>query len=162
MNRWHPPEVKTPSFLRAPAPQPAGPPLALEMQIRALREALDRAARVGENALAEAKTLREALLCERLRHTELKTRHKELERFHNATTVGEAETLQKENRRLRTMLAEASIDRGKLLEEFRARAPFERFEPAVPEEEPGVSFESPEPAPCRSGGTDHRQRASRK
>ena len=162
MNRWHPPEVKTPSFPRAPAPQPAGPPLALEMQIRALREALDRAARVGENALGEAKTLREALLCERLRHTELKTRHKELERFHNATTVGEAEILQKENRRLRTMLAEASIDRGKLLEEFRARAPFERFGPAVPEEEPGVSFESPESAPCRSGSPDHRQRASRK
>lgn len=162
MNRWHPPEVKTPSFPRAPAPQPAGPPLALELQIRALREALDRAARVSENALAEAKTLREELLCERLRLTELKTRHKELERFHNATTVGEAETLQKENRRLRTMLAEASIDRGKLLEEFRARAPFERFEPAVLKEEPEVSFESPEPAPCRSGGTDHRQRASRK
>ena len=162
MNRWHPPEVKTPSFLRAPAPQPAGPPLALEMQIRALREALDRAARVGENALAEAKTLREALLCERLRHTELKTRHKELERFHNATTVGEAETLQKENRRLRTMLAEASIDRGKLLEEFRARAPFARFGPAVLEKEPEVSFESPEPAPCRSGSPDHRQRAFQK
>ena len=97
-----------------------------------------------------------------MRHNELKTRFKELQRFHNATTVGETESLQQENRRLRTMLAEASLERAKLIEEIRIRAPFERFEPAVPEEPADVSFESPEPALNRGAGPGNRQLASRR
>ena len=131
-------------------------------QAKDLREALDRAVRAGKDAQAQAKELREELVCERLHHADVRLRYKQFQQHHKAKTAGESETLQKENRRLRTMLAEASMDRGKLLEEFRARAPFERFGPAVPDEEPGVSFESPEPAPSRSGSPDHRQRASQK
>jgi len=142
MNRWHPPEIKTPALPRIPAPVPTGAPVALEMQLRALREALDRAVRAGDDALVEAKALRESLLCERLRHADLRMRYKQLQQFHSATTVGETEGLQRENRRLRTMLAEASSERGKLIEEIRIRAPFEHYEPAEPEGSADVTFEA--------------------
>lgn len=115
------------------------------MQIRALREALDRAVRDGENTTYEAKALREELLCERLRHNELKLRYKDLQKFHNATTVGEVEMLQTENRRLRSALAEASLERTKLMEEARPQRSGEPSAPPPTEEPVAICFESPEP-----------------
>lgn len=107
MNRWHPPEIKTPPVPRVHVPEKSGGSVALEMQLRALRDALDRAVRACELAQDEAKSLREALLCERLKTNEMQARYKDMQRFHNATTVGEVEALQRENRRLRTALADA-------------------------------------------------------
>lgn len=145
MNRWHQPEFKTPSLPRSPAPPPTGVPAPLEMQIRALREALDRAARASEDALVEAKALRESLICERLRNADLQMRYKQLQQYHNATTVGETEGLQKENRRLRTVIGEASVERAKLIEEIRARTPFQPYDPTTFEQAASVAIE---PAPA--------------
>lgn len=116
MNRWHPPEFKTPPATRVQAPEKPGASGALDMQFRALREVLERAVKACEAAQAEAKTLRETLLCERLKSSEMHTRYKEMQQFHNATTVGEVEALHKENRRLRTALADSCRERAAALE----------------------------------------------
>ncbi len=86
------------------------------MQLRALRGALERAVQACEVAQAEAKSLRETLLCERLKSSEMHARYKEMQQFHNATTVGEVEALHKENRRLRTALADACREHADALE----------------------------------------------
>ena len=109
------------------------------MQIRALREALECAVKAGEEALAEAHTLRESLLCERLRLADLEMRHKQLQQFHKAATVGESRSLQDENRRLRTLLAEAARD-AKPGGGIVFHSSVERVDAVKSSEEPDVTF----------------------
>lgn len=116
----------------------------LEMQIRALREALEHAVKAGEEALREAlreaHALRESLLCERLRLADLQMRHKQLQQFHKAATVGESQSLQDENRRLRTLLAEASREPARQGGGIVFHSSAERVETAESGEEPEVTF----------------------
>ena len=112
----------------------------LEMQIRALREALEHAVKAGEEALREAHALRESLLCERLRLADLQMRHKQLQQFHKAATVGESQSLQDENRRLRTLLAEASREPARQGGGIVFHSSAERVETAESGEEPEVTL----------------------
>lgn len=124
-----------------------GPSVALEMQIRALREALSRAARDTEHAQRHAHSLDEALRCERLRSADFEFRLSQLQqttRGSRAAATSEAEiaALKAENRRLRSVIGESTIERRKLSEELRNRAPIPMHDPAALDRDADVEVAS--------------------
>ena len=115
-----------------------GPSVALEMQVRALREALYRAAHETEGAKRHSHSADEALRRERLRCAEVEFRLNQLQQAVNESASHlarlDAENLQAENRRLRSLLAESAADRSNLVDETRARAPVVPLDPRAREE----------------------------
>ena len=117
------------------------------MQIRALREALYRAARDTEHAQRHAHSLDEALRCERLRCADFEFRLSQLRQTTRgsaavATSEAEIAGLKAENRRLRSVIGESTIERRKLSEELRNRAPMAMHDPAALDRDADVEVAS--------------------
>jgi hypothetical protein len=104
--------------------------LSLEMQVRALVQALDSATRATAEAQHEVTALRELIRLERLRSADIDFRLKQIQqtpampRIADVAPDAENEALKDENRRLRKLIGESAIERNNLIEEIRIRAPF--------------------------------------
>ena len=138
MNRRHLPDQQS---HHRPTHSHTGPSVALEMQIRALREALYRAARETESMKRESHTLGESLRRERLRSVDAEFRLYQLQQAMDSSPATEIPALRKENRRLRSLLAEAGAERGKTVAEIRPHAPTQPLELVAFDETDAVSFE---------------------
>ena len=160
MNRPQLPTHKPHAAAHRPVHVHGGPSVALEMQIRALREALYRAARDTEHAQRHAHSLGETLRCERVRCADVEFRLKQLEktteqgRTNGVNSEAEIAELKAENRRLRSVIGDSASERHKLMEDLRTRPQRPSHDPAAFDRDADVEIDvcasSPSYIPARA------------